>query len=148
MMQKLSGKSLKAVRSLRRSLVDLVKSQPFKAAPIRKQIRMLNEIALTEYRVDEEPEVQVAKERFLLEMQWVVISQSDNEFKLLKTLIDRHDKIGYGCPARWGVLRLDLADMLHQRGMLDEARNLREAVRDEYYKMQQLIDGLILARLT
>lgn len=148
MMQKLSGESLRAVRRFRRTLVDLVKSQPFNAAPVAMQINMLNETALTEYEVDDPPELQVSKERFLLEMHWFVISRSDNEFKLLKALIDRHDQIGYGCPARWGVLRLDLADMFHQRGMLDEARKLREAVRDEYHKMQQLIDGLILDRLT
>ena len=148
MMQKLSGRNLKAIRSFRRSLLDVVKTQSFKDATIAKKIDMLNKIALTKIELDEPPEVQIAKKRFLLELQYVCISQSDNELRLLKAVIAGYDKIGYPCPTRWGVLRLDLADILDQRGRHDEAIKLREIVRNEYRRQGELVDSLILVRLS
>ncbi|MFN7843668.1 MAG: hypothetical protein ACK5YR_10475 [Pirellula sp.] len=144
----MSGRNLKAIRSFRRSLVDLAKTQSFKDATAAKQFDMLNKMAFTEIELDDPPEVQIAKEQFLLEFQWVCISQFGNELKLLKAIISRLDKIGYPCPTRWGVLRLDLADILDNRGRHDEAIKLRELVRGEYHTLGELVEGLVLVRLS
>lgn len=148
MMQQLPGKNLVAIRRLRRSLVGVAKTQLFKDATAAKQIDMLNKTALAELEIEAPPEVRLAKERVLLEFQHVCISQFGNELKLMKAIIDRFDEIGYGCPIRWGILRLDLAEILEKRDRHDDAKKLRDLVRNEYQSIGGLVESLILARLT
>jgi hypothetical protein len=146
-MQKIPSEYKNLFRQLRSTVAAEMKNTSFEFSTPEVNLARMRQSAHAYFSNDYPPQIQLAMERILLELQWAyVISLTDN-CELLEAIIARYEEIGYESPTLWGRLRCHLADMLECNGRKEDARRLRKEVETEYVRVVDMFENFIFCRV-
>lgn len=145
-MQKVPERYRKEFTAYRRALnsknIELVTS----TESIESKLQILEKTAAAWALDSLPPEMQIVYQRELLEAKYRCIVDKTSDRKFLLMIKDEFDRIGYGYPISWGVIRCDLADLLDQAGEKREATKVRKEVVSEFVKMIDFVQSAVLSR--